>query len=59
MSETPDYTEANFVVKHTSKTEKLYSYESLKFPKRQVSILYIEMLVVKAPQHLLHALRVR
>ena len=55
MSETPDYTEANVIVNRIWKYRETFSYESLKFPKRQVSILYIETLVVKGAAHLLHA----
>ena len=48
MSETPDYTEAIILVKHTSKTEELFSFPLFQFSKRQICILYIETPVVKA-----------
>ena len=52
MSETPDYTEAKFVVKHTSKIEKLFSLQLFQFPERQICILYVEIHFVKAVQRL-------
>ena len=46
VSETPDYTEANIVVKHTSKTEN-FSFVCFQFLKKQICILYIRPRSVK------------
>ena len=46
-SETPDYTEAFFVVKHTSKNSETFFFRVISIPEGQVSILYTRPRCVK------------